>query len=84
MLPTVEELSEDVEMVGKATHDNVSRARSTAALGVFGVRSCGVWETLTDTSDPAVRLVLSSLVPLGVGVYGRSLALGHRSSHVLK
>lgn len=44
MLPTVEELSENVEIEGKGTHDNGSRARSTAALGVFGVQSCAGWD----------------------------------------
>lgn len=39
MLPTVEELSENVEIEGKGTHDNGSRARPTAALRVFGVQS---------------------------------------------
>lgn len=36
MLPTVEELSENVERGGKGAHDSGSRARSTAAPGVFG------------------------------------------------
>lgn len=40
-LPTVEELSEDVEMEGKGTRENGSRPRSTAALGVCGVQSWG-------------------------------------------
>ncbi|KAF0033738.1 hypothetical protein F2P81_013804 [Scophthalmus maximus] len=39
MLPTVEELSENVKIEGKGTHDSESRARSTAAPGVFGVES---------------------------------------------
>lgn len=98
MLPTVEELSENVEIEGKGTHDSGSRARSTAALGVFGVPSRGgrgqrdrdregsylVVILLTDTSDQAVRLVLSSVVPLGVGVCGRTLVLNHRNNRVLK
>lgn len=41
MLPTVEELSENVEMEGKGTRENGSRPRSTAAPGVCGVQSEG-------------------------------------------
>lgn len=80
-----------MEMERKGRHDNGCRERSPAVPGVFGVQIHGGWwwgaKTLTDTSDQAVRC-LSSLVPLGVGVYGRSLVLSlvldHRHRHVLK
>lgn len=41
MLPTVEELSENVEIEWKGTRDSGSRVRSTAAPGVFGVQRGG-------------------------------------------
>lgn len=39
MLPTIVELSENVEMEGKGAHAKGSRPRSAAALGVCGVHS---------------------------------------------
>lgn len=56
MLPTVEELSENVEMEGKGTHENGSRPRSTAAPGVCAVQSQGRQEDVCVCGGEALSM----------------------------